>query len=187
METKADLGALEEALKAVNDPELPPLTLGDLGVIRAVTAQADGRVKVIYTPTYSGCPAIEFIEDRLQEVIDAFGYHNAELQRTLEPAWSSRWISDEGRQKLIDMGIAPPMADTQQPQSNTNATGMSATVPVTLGKKPVALKDAEHFAVPCPRCESRDTVEISRFGSTACKALHRCKSCLEPFDYVKPI
>ena len=147
------------------DPELPLLTIGELGILREVAETADGVVVTI-TPTYSGCPALREITADLTGRLTAAGYRNVELRTRLAPPWSSDWITEGGRAKLRAAGIAPP--------------GPAPTGPVrlTLGPRP---------AVTCPRCGSSDTVTSAPFGATACKALHRCRTCDEPFEAVKAI
>ncbi|WP_307832211.1 1,2-phenylacetyl-CoA epoxidase subunit PaaD [Prauserella cavernicola] len=152
----------------VTDPELPMLTLADLGVLREVSEQ-DGRVVVAITPTYSGCPAMDTMRDDLVHALSGAGYAEVEVRTVLRPAWSSDWITDDGRRKLAEAGISPPGA----------APRHTGPVPLTLG--PPAR------SVRCPRCGTGDTELLSEFGSTACKALHRCRSCHEPFDHVKEI
>jgi ring-1,2-phenylacetyl-CoA epoxidase subunit PaaD len=151
---------------SVTDPELPMLTLADLGVLRAVD-ETGGRVVVSITPTYSGCPAMDTMRDDLVHALTAAGYPDVEVRTVLHPAWSSDWISDHGRRALAEAGIAPP--------------GPAPTGPVPL------ILGAPRRGVPCPRCGSTDTRESSRFGATACRALWRCRSCAEPFEYVKDI
>ncbi|WP_410674549.1 1,2-phenylacetyl-CoA epoxidase subunit PaaD [Amycolatopsis sp. cmx-4-68] len=152
----------------VTDPELPMLTLADLGVLRSVSEQ-DGRVVVAITPTYTGCPAMDTMRDDLEHALVSAGYPDVEIRTQLSPAWSSDWISASGRQKLASAGIAPPGA----------APRRSGPIPLTLSA-PVS-------AVRCPLCGSADTEEQSRFGATACKALRRCRACFEPFEHVKEI
>ncbi len=152
----------------VTDPELPMLTLADLGVLRSV-AESDGRVVVAITPTYTGCPAMDTMRDDLEHALLAAGFDDVEIRTQLSPAWTSDWISAAGRQKLASAGIAPPGA----------APRRSGPIPLTLSA-PVS-------RVRCPHCGSADTEEQSRFGATACKALRRCRACLEPFEQVKEI
>jgi ring-1,2-phenylacetyl-CoA epoxidase subunit PaaD len=148
----------------VVDPEVPVLTIEDLGVLRAV--DVDGRrVTVTLTPTYSGCPALEAMGDDVVLALTAAGFGDVVIRTTLSPAWTTDWMTDAGKQKLLDYGIAPP-------------TGRSA-----LGEGPVRLR----LAVKCPHCGSLDTREVTRFGSTSCKALHECRACLEPFDHFKAL
>ncbi|MFG3496128.1 1,2-phenylacetyl-CoA epoxidase subunit PaaD [Streptomyces sp. NPDC047928] len=158
---------LEEELSrlagSVPDPELPVLTLEDLGVLRGVDVQGPGKVRVRLTPTYTGCPAIEAMSSDIERVLHDHGIPEVSVVTVLSPAWSTDDISEEGRRKLAEFGIAPP-----RPQDT------SGPVPVTL-------------AIRCPHCGSTDTELLSRFSSTACKALRRCASCREPFDHFKEL
>ncbi|MBO0890124.1 MAG: phenylacetate-CoA oxygenase subunit PaaJ [Acidothermales bacterium] len=147
----------------VTDPELPVLTVDDLGVLRDVAVDAGGVVEVTITPTYSGCPAMDAIRSDIETALHDAGYADVRVRTVLRPAWSTDWISAEGRRKLEEFGIAPP--------SPVRAGG---PVPLALG-------------VRCPRCGSPDTEMTSRFGSTACKALYVCRACAEPFDAVKAL
>jgi ring-1,2-phenylacetyl-CoA epoxidase subunit PaaD len=151
---------IRELVAAVPDPELPMVTIGNLGILRAVWVGAEGRVVVEITPTYSGCPAMDAIRADVRARLAAAGYHDAEVRLVLAPAWTTDWITPAGRTALSRHGIAPP-----------NPAG------------PVPLR----LSVRCPQCGSPDTYEISRFGSTACKALWSCRTCLEPFDHVKAL
>lgn len=155
--------------ETVTDPELPMLTLADLGVLREVSEE-DGRVTVSITPTYTGCPAMDAMHDDLVRALHAAGYPDVEVRTVLRPAWSSDWISETGRRKLAEAGIAPPGPAARRP---------AGPVPLTLGR-PAS-------RVCCPRCDSPDTEEVSRFSATACKALHRCRACGEPFEHIKEI
>ncbi|MGM7666494.1 1,2-phenylacetyl-CoA epoxidase subunit PaaD [Microbacterium sp. A93] len=159
--TVSTTSRLHQIASRVTDPEIPVLTIADLGILRDVTAGPEGAVVVTITPTYSGCPAMDVIEQDLKAVFAAEGYEKVMVDRVLSPAWSTDWMTDEGKTKLQEYGIAPP-------------TGKGHRGTVTLG-----------MIVKCPRCHSLNTREISRFGSTACKALYSCKDCLEPFDYFK--
>lgn len=156
-------------MAAVLDPEMPMLTLGDLGVVRSVEVIGN-RVTVTITPTYSGCPAVEVMRADLRAALHEAGYGRVEVRTVFSPAWSTDWISDDGRRKLAEHGIAPP-----------RHTGPRATGPV-----PLTLTTPD-LAVTCPQCGSADTVELSRFGATACTALRRCTACREPFPHVKEI
>ncbi|MFI6098834.1 1,2-phenylacetyl-CoA epoxidase subunit PaaD [Lentzea sp. NPDC051213] len=158
-----------EVASAVRDPELPVLTLADLGVLREVS-ETDGRVVVTITPTYSGCPAIDEMGADLRRSLLSAGYAEVEVRLSLSPAWTTDWISSEGRSKLAAAGIAPP-----------SRIGPSVAGPVPLNLVPPSRQ------VACPQCGSLNTSEISRFGSTACKALRRCHACSEPFEHVKEI
>jgi ring-1,2-phenylacetyl-CoA epoxidase subunit PaaD len=158
------------AAAAVLDPEVPVLTIDDLGVLRGVEVDGEGDVTVTVTPTYSGCPAMEVIEHDVAEAVRAAGFDRVTVRRVLSPAWTTDWMSDEGRRKLEDYGIAPPGATTH------HAGGPFAGGPVALS-----------LSVRCPQCGSPDTRETSRFGSTACKSLWQCRACREPFDHFKAI
>ena len=154
---------------AVLDPELPVLTLADLGVLRDVEEDGD-RVVVTITPTYSGCPALDEMRADLTRALRSAGYAAVEVRTALAPAWTTDWISEEGLRKLAEHGIAPP-----------SRIGPRAAGPVPLVLDPPAAR------VACPRCGSPRTRELSRFGSTACKALRSCEDCREPFEHVKEI
>lgn len=154
----------------VCDPELPMLTLADLGVLREVRADEDG-VTVTITPTYSGCPAMDAMRDDLRAALEGAGYRNVRIDVALHPAWTTDWISEAGRRTLAAAGIAPPGA------APARRTG--GPVPLTLTPRSAAVR--------CPLCGSADTELTSEFGATACKALRRCRSCFEPFEHVKEI
>ena len=147
----ADLNedAIMAVLDKVMDPEIPVVSITDLGIVRAVTVNPP---RVMISPTYTGCPATVAIEDAIREALDAAGFRHVFVERVLFPPWTTDWISERGKQRLNAYGIAPP--------------SMSATA-------------------ECPQCGSGDTVEISRFGSTPCKAQWRCNACQEPFDRFK--
>jgi len=166
-----DLEAAREIAAAVPDPELPMLTLADLGILRRVTAE-DGRVVVTITPTYSGCPALPEIAHDLRYRLARAGFADVIVRTELAPAWSSDQITPEGRAKLHAAGIAPP-----------GAAGPSAG----RGPVPLTLTMARPGSVACPRCGSLDTERTAAFGPTACTALFRCGTCREPFEYVKEI
>jgi len=157
-----------EVAAATPDPELPPLTIADLGILRSVEHEGDTVVATI-TPTYSGCPAIREIGVDLRRRLAAAGFGRVEVRTRLAPPWSSDWITAEGRRKLAEAGIAAPHA----------ASGQSGPVPLTLlPARP---------QVACPLCGSPRTTRTADFGATACKALYRCDECREPFEYVKEI
>jgi ring-1,2-phenylacetyl-CoA epoxidase subunit PaaD len=155
-----------EVAATIRDPELPMLTIADLGILRGVTAEA-GRVIVEITPTYSGCPAMGAIRADLVRRLTTAGFEDVDVRTVLHPAWTTDWISADGRRKLAEHGIAPPGAAPPHP------------VPLTLSRRPQQ--------VNCPRCGSAATVEVSGFGATACKALRRCTVCGEPFEQIKAI
>ena len=152
----------------VTDPEMPMLTLEDLGVLRGVE-EHDDTVVVAITPTYSGCPAMATMRDDLVHRLRDAGYADVHVKVELTPAWSSDWITDRGRRALADHGISAPGP----------AGRRSGPVPLTL--------TPTRRAIACPRCGSADVDLTSEFGATACKALYRCTSCLEPFEHVKEI
>lgn len=157
-------------LEDVLDPEVPALSLVDLGIVREVTALADG-LQVVLTPTYNGCPATEVIERSVVDALDAAGLGPVQVLTRRAPAWTTDWISEEGRRKLREYGIAPPgPVDPAQ----------GAPVRIVRRRPSAAV-------VECPRCGSADTERLSAFGSTACKALYRCVACREPFEHFKPI
>ena len=156
--------ALWDVAATVCDPEIPVLTLADLGVLRDAVAGQDETVVVI-TPTYSGCPAMDTMAADLEAVVTAAGYPNVRIVQVLRPAWTTDWMSPEGMAKLNEYGIAPPTGRT--------AAGHNSG-PVRLS-----------LAVKCPRCNSLNTREMTRFGSTSCKSLWVCNDCKEPFDYFK--
>lgn len=155
-------------LGQVLDPEVPALSVCDLGIVRDVRPQGDG-VEVVLTPTYSGCPATEVIEQSVVEAIELAGLGPVTVTLRRAPAWTTDWISDEGRRKLRDYGIAPPSGSAAAAESQ----------PIRIVRREPALE--------CPRCGSLNTERLSVFGSTACKALYRCVACREPFEYFKAI
>jgi ring-1,2-phenylacetyl-CoA epoxidase subunit PaaD len=161
----------QEVAAATPDPELPPLTIADLGILRSVEHEGDTVVTTI-TPTYSGCPAIREIGVDLRRRLADAGFARVEVRTRLAPPWSSDWITPEGRRKLAEAGIAAPHA--------------AGEVARCHGPVPLTLLPARS-GVACPRCGSARTVRTSAFGATACKALYRCDDCREPFEYVKEI
>ena len=163
------------AAEAVVDPELPMLTLADLGVLREVRVGADGGVTVSITPTYTGCPAMDAMRKDLRAALRGAGFEEVRINVALHPAWTTDWISDGGRRKLAEADIAPPGP------ASARARGRQAGWPVPLTLTPPRRR------VPCPRCGSEDTELTSEFGATACKALRRCTACREPFEHVKEI
>jgi ring-1,2-phenylacetyl-CoA epoxidase subunit PaaD len=150
--------AVEDLLAGVVDPEIPVLTIADLGMVRGVSIDDTGAVTVTLTPTYSGCPALDVIKQDITSVLGAAGYDRVVVDIVFSPAWTTDWMSDEARRKLNGFGIAPP--------------------------GPVG---ADETRLLCPRCSSPETRVVSSFGSTACKALAACRECGEPFDHFKAI
>ncbi len=152
-----------EAAAAVLDPELPVLTIDDLGILRDVDVDTDGHVRVTITPTYSGCPAMESIRSDVRAALAREGYDDVTVDLVLSPAWSTDWLTEDARRKLEEYGVAPP-----------HLRPHGGAVPLTL-------------TLRCPQCGSADTRELSRFGSTACKSLWVCNACREPFDHFKSL
>lgn len=148
---------------SVLDPEVPAVTVEDLGILRSVEIDDDGKAVVKVTPTYSGCPAVLAIELAIEAALLDAGF-DPKIERVISPAWTTDWITETGREKLRDYGIAPPVSG-----SNSKMALFGETV------------------VECPKCGSEDTRKISEFGSTACKAQYQCNACAEPFDYFKCI
>ena len=167
MTTVADPRAVAET---VTDPELPMLTLADLGVLRDVRVDDDGAVVVEITPTYTGCPAMGVMRADLMHALHAAGFADVDVRTVLAPAWSTDWITADGRRRLAEAGIAPPGRAPVRP---------AGPVPLQLGPT--------RRTAACPLCGSADTEELSEFSATACKALRRCRSCREPFEHVKEI
>jgi len=148
-------------LEEVYDPEVPVLSVVDLGIIRSVEEKNEA-MHVTITPTYIGCPAMQTIEEDIQTKFEESGILNFKISTSISPAWTTDWMSEKGKKKLKDYGIAPPQYEPDK-----------------------SLLFAEPIVVPCPRCESSDTKMVSHFGSTACKAHYQCNQCREPFDYFK--
>ena len=163
------------ALDVLCDPEIPVVTLREMGILREVHLH-QGRVEVVITPTYSGCPAMGQIHDDILSTLSALGTQ-AQVTIQLAPAWTTDWMTPQARDKLRAYGIAPPAPCGC---SGTGNKGPNSVV-MQFAHQAVARE-----AVPCPRCGSDNTTETSHFGSTACKSLHKCLACLEPFDYFKP-
>jgi ring-1,2-phenylacetyl-CoA epoxidase subunit PaaD len=166
---QAGLPVAREIAAAVPDPELPMVTLADLGILRGVAAEGEQLVVTI-TPTYSGCPALREIAHDLRHRLSQAGFTDVTVRTELAPAWSSDWITAQGRGKLRAAGIAPPHP-----------------APPARGPIPLTLGTTRREPVGCPRCGSLDTTQTAAFSATACKALFRCESCREPFEYVKDI
>ncbi|WP_030665733.1 1,2-phenylacetyl-CoA epoxidase subunit PaaD [Streptomyces cellulosae] len=163
---------------AVPDPELPVLTLQELGVVRAVHVRGTDAVEVELTPTYTGCPAVEAMSLDIERALHEHGVREVTVRRVLTPAWSTDDITDEGRRKLREFGIAPPRVRQE-----------AGPVTVALGptRTPTTAEVDEADQIRCPHCGSADTELLSRFSSTACKALRRCLVCREPFDHFKEL
>lgn len=158
-----------EAAAGTPDPEIPTLTIEDLGILRSVDYSSRDEVVVTITPTYSGCPAMREIAADVTARLNRAGFERVTVATQLAPAWSTDWITPEGKRKLAAVGIAPPSA----------APRHAGPIPLTLGRRPPS--------PGCPRCGSLDTQLTAQFSATACKSLHRCNACGEPFEAVKPI
>lgn len=159
-------------LGEVMDPEVPVVSVVDLGIVRDVQWRAEtADWTVIVTPTYSGCPATEVIAASIRDALRDHGLGEVEVRTQLSPAWTTDWMTPKGRDALRNYGIAPPVL--RAPGTGSQVIDITALMP-------------HRAAVPCPRCASRKTRLLSQFGSTACKALYQCSDCLEPFDYFKP-
>ena len=167
MSTRAAPDTVRELVGRVVDPEIPVLTIEDLGILRDVAVDDAGRVEVTITPTYSGCPALDAIRDDVTRTLRAHGHDEVRVRTVLAPAWTTDWMSQAARDRLAADGIAPPGPRRPGP----------VLVQLTAAPGPAA----------CPRCGSTDTREVSRFGSTACKAHWTCRACLEPFDHFKAL
>jgi ring-1,2-phenylacetyl-CoA epoxidase subunit PaaD len=167
---QADLAPARAAAAAVPDPELPMVTVADLGILRDVETGDDGRLVVTITPTYSGCPALREIAHDLRRRLAAAGFAEVTVRTALAPAWTSDWITAAGRRKLAAAGVAPPHPAARN-----------------VGPVPLTLTATRRSPVPCPQCGSDRTTQTAAFSGTACKALYRCQGCGEPFEYVKEI
>ena len=164
--------AIEAAISHLADPEIPVISLSELGILRGVRTGADGVAEVVITPTYSGCPAMGQIEDDVKTALAQHGLH-ARVVTQLSPAWTTDWMTEAAREKLRAYGIAPPQCGSAGDTSH--------------GTVKFSRRATRAESVPCPQCGSRNTTETSPFGSTACKSLFKCLDCSEPFDYFKPI
>lgn len=162
MKTLTSADPVWEIISRVPDPEVPVLTVVDLGIVRKVETEGE-KVRVTITPTYTGCPAMDMIGSNIKKELLNEGYNDVEIKLVLSPAWTTDWLSEEGKKKLKAYGIAPPVGATTDKS---------------------VLMD-EYSEVQCPRCDSTNTRMVSRFGSTPCKAHYQCKDCMEPFDYFK--
>ena len=183
-EKEPEFASLWQALDELTDPEIPVVTLREMGILRALRRGADGAVEVVITPTYSGCPAMDQIADDIGATLRNAGVRGRVVTQ-LAPAWTTDWMSEAAREKLRAYGIAPPHAARADGLAvihlapNMRAAGACPTgARASFDSKPV---------VNCPQCGSANTTEISHFGSTACKALYRCLDCMEPFDHFKNI
>jgi ring-1,2-phenylacetyl-CoA epoxidase subunit PaaD len=166
-----DVARAWDLLESLTDPEIPVVTLRELGILRDVRESATG-LEVVITPTYSGCPAMGQIEDDVSALLRANGLQGRVVTQ-LAPAWTTDWMTEAAKEKLRAYGIAPPHACASEKTGSANVVQFAA-------------RSAKPEVVNCPQCGSGNTTETSHFGSTACKALYRCLACMEPFDYFKP-
>lgn len=164
MALKLTVPYIESLLEQVSDPEIPVLTVMDMGIVRNVEIDESEKVTITITPTYSGCPAMDAIAFDIRMKLLSEGIKRVDIQNTLSPAWTTDWMTEKGKKKLLEYGIAPPIGNTARLNN---------------------LMFQDHPEVACPRCGSKDTKLMSEFGSTACKSLYQCESCKEPFDYFK--
>jgi ring-1,2-phenylacetyl-CoA epoxidase subunit PaaD len=151
-------------LRNVSDPEVPVLSILDLGIVRGVAVKEPGECMVTITPTYSGCPAMDAIGMNIRMALAGRGLSKVDVQLQISPAWTTDWMSEEGKQKLKEYGIAPP-----QRMSSTGSPGLFE----------------DDVVIACPRCDSEDTRLVSNYGATSCKAMYQCNSCMEPFEHFK--
>jgi ring-1,2-phenylacetyl-CoA epoxidase subunit PaaD len=158
-----DIVAVQKLLEKVVDPEIPVLTIMDMGIIRDIEFSENDLLTINISPTYTGCPAMDVITISIKAVLQDAGYKNVKVNLILSPPWTTDWITENGKEVLKKYGIAPPV-------------GMA---------NKLDLLSNDEVSVPCPRCNSTNTEMISHFGSTACKALYKCEACKEPFDYFK--
>jgi len=158
------LSNIWKSLEEVTDPEIPVLTVIDMGIVRDIVLHEDDLLEIIITPTYSGCPAMDVIAMNIKMQLLSLGYKNVKVSQVLSPAWTTDWMTEEGKRKLKEYGIAPP-----NPKQQVCSDKLFAP----------------HEAVECPHCNAHHTHRVSEFGSTPCKALYVCDDCKEPFDYFK--
>ena len=169
-------------LDAIKDPEIPVVSIWDLGILQRVEQDpVTQQVTVTITPTYSGCPAVEMIGDDIKALLQASGYRDSQIKTALAPAWTTDWITPTGRSQLQQFGIAPPIPciHSLEGQGNERVQGKGK------GQEKVQGHESTAVAIACPQCDSRQTIKVSEFGSTACKAAYRCDACGEAFDYFK--
>jgi ring-1,2-phenylacetyl-CoA epoxidase subunit PaaD len=172
------LARIWEVLESLTDPEIPVVSLREMGILRDVRGDTTQGFEIVLTPTYSGCPAMEQIQDDVLAAMQQLGL-KAHVVMQLAPAWTTDWMSAQAHEKLRSYGIAPPLACTSSARHAPAAEGQAQVL--SFIKRP-----AHSTAVACPQCASQNTTETSHFGSTACKALYKCLACLESFDYFKP-
>ncbi|HEV7832120.1 MAG TPA: 1,2-phenylacetyl-CoA epoxidase subunit PaaD [Caballeronia sp.] len=173
VEASFELDRVWQVLDAVPDPEIPVVSIRELGILRDVRRAADNALEIVITPTYSGCPAMYQIAEDIGAALNAAGFAHHRIETVLAPAWTTDWMTDVARDKLRQYGIAPPMGNCG---SNEHVAQ----------ERPIRFVPRIVDKPACPRCGSSHTERLAQFGSTACKALYRCMDCREPFDYFKP-
>ncbi|MEA3127334.1 MAG: ring,2-phenylacetyl-CoA epoxidase subunit PaaD [Caballeronia sp.] len=173
VEASFELDRVWQVLDAVPDPEIPVVSIRELGILRDVRRAADNTLEIVITPTYSGCPAMYQIAEDIGAALNAAGFAHHRIETVLAPAWTTDWMTDVARDKLRQYGIAPPMGNCG---SNEHVAQ----------ERPIRFVPRIVDKPACPRCGSSHTERLAQFGSTACKALYRCMDCREPFDYFKP-
>ena len=171
-----EFDSLWRALDQLTDPEIPVITLREMGILRDVRRGADGRIEVVITPTYSGCPAMEQIADDVATTLKSEGI-DGRVVTQLAPAWTTDWMSQAGRERLREFGISPPGPAAHGSDGSRGSHGSAGPIGVSLGRR----------VVTCPLCGSTDSEVVSEFGATACKALRRCLNCKEPYEEFKPL
>jgi len=191
MNATFDDAAIEHArdvLEQVPDPEIPVVSIRELGILRDVRRASDGAIEIVITPTYSGCPAMSQIAEDVAHALEVAGLAPYRICTTLTPAWTTDWITDEALEKLRAYGIAPPSGQCGGGGAATTASVERplAFIPQPLAAPLAAPRGSSRSSPACPRCGSAHTERLAQFGSTACKALYRCLDCREPFDYFKP-
>jgi ring-1,2-phenylacetyl-CoA epoxidase subunit PaaD len=179
------VAAIWQLLEQVTDPEIPVVSLRELGILRDVRTAADGSIEVVITPTYSGCPAMGQIEDDVKAALKNAQLH-ASVVTQWAPAWTTDWMTESAKTKLRAYGIAPPQQAAALHSSGGNVIQFTINSVAARAIKQRAAGQFDTENVPCPQCGSANTTETSHFASTACKALYKCLDCLEPFDYFKP-
>ena len=173
VEASFEFDRVWQILDAVPDPEIPVVSIRELGILRDVRRAADNALEIVITPTYSGCPAMYQIAEDIGAALNAAGFAHHRIETVLAPAWTTDWMTDVARDKLRQYGIAPPMGNCG---SNEHVAQ----------QRPIRFVPRIVDKPACPRCGSSHTERLAQFGSTACKALYRCMDCREPFDYFKP-
>jgi ring-1,2-phenylacetyl-CoA epoxidase subunit PaaD len=184
--TDAAIAQAWSVLDSVADPEIPVVSIRELGILRDLKRASDGALEVVITPTYTGCPAMAQIAEDIGRALDDAALAPYRIQTTLAPAWTTDWISDAVRAKLLAYGIAPPSGQCAASGSARQSRPPAMSQTVRFITRTSAQKSAPSAPPSCPQCGSAHTERLAQFGSTACKALYRCLDCREPFDYFKP-